>query len=440
MIKNKQIKQKLNKFAQFSPLAEPLTFKKALLLYCYAEGIWFAAAWLFSRINLYNNIMVDIIYLAAVLIAAREMGKGELRRILAWRNVPLAVFASVLVMFYGFNIIRSELRNLLYTVLPVPERIFDGWFYEQENIFSMILDGSLFPGFTEEIFFRGIIAYGFFKVYPLRKAILLSAMLFGLAHMNPWQAVNSFFGGIFYGWMYWRYKSIWLCMFLHAYNNALWSMPFDFPYVRMQNEYYEITWRHPVWFDLLGFLLFALGLLSVIVLSRKGNTDKENAEIIKTLNINRAVFDKEKAEREKRKNAKAAIAEYTFVIKLAPDDAFTYVKRGWAYSDKKDYDKAIADYTKAIMLNPDYTYYYISRGDAHHRKKDYHKAVADYTQAIELDPNYALAYNNRGRAHYRKGDYDRAIADYETALRFEEDSYDSSIKIMLERAKQARGR
>jgi tetratricopeptide (TPR) repeat protein len=427
VINNKQIKQKLNKFAQFSPLAEPLTFKKALLLFCYVEGIWYAADWFFYRINLYNGIMSDIIHLAAVLMAAREMGKGELSRILAWRNIPLAVFASVMVMFSGFEIVTSELRNLFEIIFPIPDSFFDGWYYEQENFFLEIVSMSLFPGFTEEIFFRGILAYGFFRVYSLRKAILLSALLFGLAHMNIWQAVNCFYAGIFYGWLYWRYKSIWLCMFLHAYNNALWSMPFGFPYV--QNEYYEYT-HHPVWFDLLGLLLFCVGLLSVIVLNRKGNTDKENAEIIKTRNINRAIFDKEKA-------AKRAIAECTFVIERVPDDAFTYVKRGWAYSDKKDYDKAIADYTKAINLKPDYTYYYISRGDAHHRKKDYHKAVADYTQAIELDPNYALAYNNRGRAHYRKGDYDKAIADYEEALKINPN--DADAKQGLEKAKQARG-
>jgi membrane protease YdiL (CAAX protease family) len=379
VIKSKQVKQKLNKFAKFSPFAEPLTFKKALLLYCYVEGILFVAEWLLFKINLYNDILVYIFFLAAVLIAAREMGKDELRRILAWRNVPLAVFASVMVMYYGFEIVASELRNLFLMILPIPEGFFSDWYWE--DIFHEILAHSLFPGFSEEILFRGIIAYGFYKVYPLRKAILLSALLFGIYHMNPWQAVSAFYGGILFGWLYWRYKSIWLCMFLHAYHNALVYMPFDLPYV--QNEYYEFT-RHPVWFDLLGLLLFGLGLLSVIVLSRKGNADEENAEIIKTLNINKA------------------IAEYTHVIKLVPDNAFTYMKRGLAYSDIKNYDKAIAD----------------------------------YTQAIKLDLNYALAYNNRGRAHYRKGNYDKAIADYEEALKINPN--DADAKQGLEKAMQAR--
>jgi len=266
MIKNKLLRNMNNLVQSLS--ADPLTFKKALLLCCYAEGIRFAALLLLIIFKLDFGLLPDIVYLAVVLLIAREMGKDEIRRILVWRDIPLAVFASVLVMFYGFNIIRSELRNLLLIALPLPGSFFNHELYVSENLFFIILSYALFPGFTEEIFFRGIIARRFCRTYPLRKAILLSAVLFGVFHMNPWQAANAFLGGIFYGWIYWRYKSIWLCMLLHAYSNALtYLMPL--PYVEMQNEYYEVMWRHPLWLDILGLLLFGFGLLAVIVLSRK---------------------------------------------------------------------------------------------------------------------------------------------------------------------------
>jgi membrane protease YdiL (CAAX protease family) len=271
MIKNKLLRNMDNLIKSLS--ADPLTFKKAVLLCCYAEGLRFAANILFDLLNFNFGILPDILYLAVVLLVAREMGKDELRRIFVWRDIPLAVFAGVLVMFYGLEIVKSELHNLLQMVLPVPDSFFDGWFYEPENIFLLIISMDLFPGFTEEVFFRGIIARRFCRTYPPRKAILLSAALFGIVHLNPWQAVNAFYLGIFLGWIYWRYKSIWLCMFIHAYHNTLTLMPL--PYVKMQNEYYEVTWRHPVWFDILGLLLFGFGLLTVIILSRKGKADKK---------------------------------------------------------------------------------------------------------------------------------------------------------------------
>jgi len=272
MIKNKAL-QKINNFVQ-SLTADPLTLKKAVLLCCYAEGLRFAAAILSSLLRMNFGLFPDLIFLATVLLIAREMGKGELRRIFVWRHIPLAVFASVLVMFYGLEIIKSELNNLFRMILPIPQSFFDGWFYMPENLFLLTVSVALFPGFTEELFFRGIIARRFFRTYSLRKAILLNAALFGVIHLNPWQAVNAFYLGIFLGWIYWRYKSIWLCMFIHAYHNAL-ALFMPFPVIEIKNSYYEVMWHHPVWFDILGLLLFGFGLLTVIVLSRKKVTGTE---------------------------------------------------------------------------------------------------------------------------------------------------------------------
>jgi membrane protease YdiL (CAAX protease family) len=222
----------------------------------------------FSLLNMSFGIVPDIVYLATVLMIAGGMGKGELSRIFAWRNVPVPLFAGVMVMFFGFEIISSELQNFFKMLLPIPEGFFDGLFYMPDNIFLVILSIALFPGFTEEVFYRGVIARRFFRAYSPRKAVLLSAALFGIAHINPWQMTNAFLYGIFFGWIYWRYRSIWLCMFTHAYHNFL-AVFIPRPRVEVGNSGYPYMWRHPLWFDILGLLLFALGLLTVIVLGKK---------------------------------------------------------------------------------------------------------------------------------------------------------------------------
>jgi len=254
--------KKTNNLVQYLS-ADPLTLKKAIILCCYARGLRFAANVIFYLLKLNYGILPDIVHLATVLIVAHKMGKNELRRIFVWRDIPLAVFAGVLVMYLGFEIIATELYNMFKIAFPIPDGFFDGWFYEPENTFMLILSNALFPGFSEELFYRGIIARRFFRSYSLRKAILLSAMLFGLMHLNPWQAVNAFFAGIFLGWVYWRYKSIWLCMFFHAYYNTL-VMLMPLPY-----NANEGILLYPIWFDMLGLLLFGFGLLTVIVLSRE---------------------------------------------------------------------------------------------------------------------------------------------------------------------------
>jgi len=112
-----------------------------------------------------------------------------------------------------------------------------------------------------------------------------------------------------------------------------------------------------------------------------------------------------------------AIADYTHVISLEPDNAFAYSDRGWAYSNKGDYDRAITDYTQAIRLNPSLPGVYTNRSLAYKFKGDYDRAIADCTQAIQIAPDYFMAYINRGVAYVDIGEYDRAIADYTQAIR-----------------------
>ena len=247
-MENKNI-EKINNIGQ-SIFEDPLTFKKALLLCFFTEGILFTTQFIAYKFNLSIGLVPDILYLATVLLIARIMGKDELGKILVWRNIPAAVFASVLILFFGFEILMSEFRNLFQILLPIPEGFFSGMFYQPENVFIIIVSAGLFPGFSEEIFFRGIIARRFFRAYSPIKAILLSSLLFGIMHYNPWQAVNAFFGGIFIGWTYWRYRSIWLSMFIHAYYNVLVTL-LPLPYTKTNSITYIENWRHPLWFIIL---------------------------------------------------------------------------------------------------------------------------------------------------------------------------------------------
>jgi tetratricopeptide (TPR) repeat protein len=63
--------------------------------------------------------------------------------------------------------------------------------------------------------------------------------------------------------------------------------------------------------------------------------------------------------------------------------AFPYARdcyaRGYAWTQKKEYDKAIADITEVIQLDPKNADAFLARGKLRIAKKDYSKAIADYT-------------------------------------------------------------
>jgi hypothetical protein len=75
-------------------------------------------------------------------------------------------------------------------------------------------------------------------------------------------------------------------------------------------------------------------------------------------------------------------------IRLDPNSAEAYERRGFADDLKNLTDRAIADNTKAIALDPHHASVYYFRGEDYEKKGLYDKAIADYRAAMKLDPNY----------------------------------------------------
>jgi membrane protease YdiL (CAAX protease family) len=68
--------------------------------------------------------------------------------------------------------------------------------------------------------FRGVILRGFLRRYSRTFAILWSAALFGIAHLNLYQFMTAFAIGVVGGWLYERCRSLWPCILLHATYNS----------------------------------------------------------------------------------------------------------------------------------------------------------------------------------------------------------------------------
>lgn len=85
---------------------------------------------------------------------------------------------------------------------------------------GLIAAGILVP-ITEEIAFRGILVGGMLRM-RLKPwlAILLPALVFGLAHGTYTQFVGTTIFGIICGWLYWRTRSLLPGILVHITNNT----------------------------------------------------------------------------------------------------------------------------------------------------------------------------------------------------------------------------
>ena len=132
----------------------------------------------------------------------------------------LLIFPMMLGMMFIGEFITSQ--------IPVTGPFF-GKFYEffsdlmeqmTKDGATMILLAVIMAPVFEEIVFRGIIQKGLINkgVAPM-KAILFSSLIFGLVHGNPWQLVGAVLLGCVLGLVYYKTKSLFLPILLHAFNN-----------------------------------------------------------------------------------------------------------------------------------------------------------------------------------------------------------------------------
>ena len=85
----------------------------------------------------------------------------------------------------------------------------------------VLLSVSVFAPFFEEWLCRGVILRGLLKKMSPAWAIIISALVFGLIHMNLWQAIPAFLIGCLLGYVYYKTGSLKLTMLMHCVNNTL---------------------------------------------------------------------------------------------------------------------------------------------------------------------------------------------------------------------------
>ena len=269
--------------------------KNAILLCLFLLGIQVGAALVFGiflrLFGLGNESMIDgvgtsFIYLLTfglvILIGYKKTGK-KINEVFMFNNIPLNLWIAVIVFMFGYVILSSELDNLIIYILPMPEffqELFNSMLANEYIIISIVLVGIL-PAFAEEMLFRGVILSGFKENYSQKKAIIISSLLFGLVHLNPWQFVTAFISGMIIAWICLQTKSILPCIYIHLFNNLLSVLVMNYgdmiPINGFTVAYYDPAFK-PLWVDAIGIVLTGIGVLLFFIGIKKPNTAHIEAE------------------------------------------------------------------------------------------------------------------------------------------------------------------
>lgn len=121
----------------------------------------------------------------------------------------------------GLGLLIFDLMAGFYLPIPEDNEIIETLKDMMTNpigLLSVCLIGPL----SEEIICRGAIERRLLeKNWNPWYAIVISALLFAVAHLNFAQGFSATVIGIFMGWVYYRTRSIWPTVFIHVVNNTV---------------------------------------------------------------------------------------------------------------------------------------------------------------------------------------------------------------------------
>ncbi|MDR0961066.1 MAG: CPBP family intramembrane metalloprotease [Mediterranea sp.] len=155
-------------------------------------------SYVFTFIYLYKKGYVHNDHKLYALVSARFLG------------VTLAVGLSAIAWV---SFLMSYLTFLPNWITDASERLMTN----PLGIFAIALAAP----FIEELVFRGGVLKELLKRYRPWTAIVMSALIFGIIHINPIQVVGGISIGLLLGWLYYKTRSILPSTMLHVVNNSL---------------------------------------------------------------------------------------------------------------------------------------------------------------------------------------------------------------------------
>jgi len=181
---------------------------------------------------------------------------------------PLILLPVITFLWAAHNLLVIP-SAILDKYLPAPE-----WFWE---MFDKIFEGdfgwwgafmkvAVVAPIVEELIFRGLILQGFRRNYTAFKAIVMSALLFALFHLNPWQFPATFILGLLLGWIMMRTNNILLAILGHSINNFLVLLSLTY-WQEIKSSWFYLMGKEKIYYT--SLLVVLLSLLLIYLFSMK---------------------------------------------------------------------------------------------------------------------------------------------------------------------------
>lgn len=173
-----------------------------------------------SIIMLLGSLISYILTVKLILRKIRKKNKNSFK-ISFVDKFNYKILLCTILLIIGYYLWFQNSLGVLIQRIPIPQFIENAFDTLAVNEYSLIASVVIIAPIFEEIIMRGIILEGFLNKYKPATAIILSALLFGFIHLNIPQFINTTIIGIILALIYYKTRSLILCICAHALNNTI---------------------------------------------------------------------------------------------------------------------------------------------------------------------------------------------------------------------------
>jgi len=170
-------------------------------------------------------LIAPFIYATRPFRGLADRGRQALRVLGFRRFSVIHALSWVIALFVAIILLNALYQNVI-TTFHLNLQTNDQVILRESKIaplttYATLLASVLVAPLCEEIFFRGFVFAGLLRSMPVWLAVVMSALIFAVAHADPGSFLVLFFIGLGLAFLRWYTKSLWPGILLHVLNNAI---------------------------------------------------------------------------------------------------------------------------------------------------------------------------------------------------------------------------
>ncbi len=209
-------------------------------------------------------ISLSVAYLVAKSFTSNSKPEETEEDTRAFKPSFIQIVLIVFSVVFMFNLLISDViypkLGLDYNVIEVFDLTSSSPIFEK---IIYIIALAVIPGIFEELFFRKALI-DLLKKYGATFAIVMSALIFGFAHMNAPQIIVAFLMGLIFGKIYLKTKDIKITMLVHIMNNFMAGVGLILPTNEFAPTVFGITSKAELIYMIVLGLILIVGIINLI--------------------------------------------------------------------------------------------------------------------------------------------------------------------------------